>query len=449
MKKTNKGNYRPKYFVEPADVHKVLENYMLADGMEIVLGLDASRGADLYDDRSSDKYLDFFTCFASMPIGMNHPKITDDSFKNYIANISLNKISNSDIYTSALATFVKTFFEIAVPSYFRYSFFIEGGALAVENALKAAFDWKVRMNFKKGHKSEKGHKIIHFKQAFHGRSGYTMSLTNTDVNKVKYFPHFDWPRIDNPNVTFPLDGDNLQKVIEAEKKAVADIVKSFDENKDDIAAIIIEPIQGEGGDNHFRPEFFKELRRLADENEALLIFDEIQTGVGLTGSMWAHQQLGVRPDILVFGKKMQVCGILSTGRIDEVEDNVFKKSSRINSTWGGNLVDMVRATRYLEIIQEEKLVENAREMGQVLMSKLYEIADEFAGVVSNVRGMGLFCAFDIKAGTRDEFISKCYDRKLIILSCGENSVRFRPPLNITESEIERGMAIVRSVVAEL
>lgn len=449
MNKINKSNYRPKYFVEPAHVHDELRSYMLADGMELVLDLKVSAGAELYDERSGEKYLDFFTCFASMPVGMNHPKIANESFKKYLADISINKISNSDIYTSTLAAFVKTFFKIAVPSYFKYSFFIEGGALAVENALKTAFDWKVRKNLKKGYKSEKGHKIIHFKQAFHGRSGYTMSLTNTDINKVKYFPHFDWPRIDNPKITFPLDDNNLERVIEAENKAVADIVKSFDENRDDIAAIIIEPIQGEGGDNHFRPEFFRELRKLADDNEALLIFDEIQTGVGLTGSMWAHQQLGVRPDILVFGKKMQVCGILSTGRIDDVEDHVFKKSSRINSTWGGNLVDMVRATRYLEIIQEEKLVENAREMGLVLKTRLYGIADEFAGVVSNVRGMGLFCAFDIKTEIRDEFISKCYERKLIILSCGASSVRFRPPLNITESEIDRGIEIVRSVIEEL
>ncbi len=449
MKKITKGYYRPKYFVEPADVHDELRKYILADGMPLVLDINSSAGAELYDERFGNKYLDFFTCFASMPIGMNHPKIANESFKEYIAGISLNKVSNSDIYTSTLATFVTTFFKIAVPSYFKYSFFIEGGALAVENALKAAFDWKVRQNLKKGYKSERGHKIIHFKQAFHGRSGYTMSLTNTDINKVEFFPHFDWPRIDNPKLTFPVDDNNLKNVIEAENSAVADIIKSFDENKDDIAAIIIEPIQGEGGDNHFRPEFLKELRRLADGNEALLIFDEIQTGVGMTGSMWAHQQLGVRPDILVFGKKMQVCGILSTGRIDDVEDHVFAKSSRINSTWGGNLVDMARATRYLEIIQEEKLVENARDMGIVLMRRLYELADEFAGCVSNVRGMGLFCAFDIKAGTRDEFIRKCYDKRLIILPCGASSVRFRPPLNISESEIDRGIEIVRGVIEEL
>jgi L-lysine 6-transaminase len=147
----------------------------------------------------------------------------------------------------------------------------------------------------------------------------------------------------------------LEDLIERENKSIREIKQAFINNPDDIAAIIIEPIQGEGGDNHFRPEFLQRLRDIANEEDALLIFDEVQTGVGLTGTMWAHEQLGVKPDILAFGKKMQVCGILATNRVDEVPDNVFRVSSRINSTWGGSLTDMVRATRYLEIIQEDNI----------------------------------------------------------------------------------------------
>jgi L-lysine 6-transaminase len=127
------------------------------------------------------------------------------------------------------------------------------------------------------------------------------------------------------------------------------------DNKDEICAILIEPIQSEGGDNHLRTEFMIALRQLADEHEALLIYDEIQTGVGLTGKFWCHQHFGpdARPDIIAFGKKMQVCGILAGKRLDEIEGNVFKVSSRINSTWGGNLVDMVRSSKIMEIIEED------------------------------------------------------------------------------------------------
>lgn len=277
--------YFPQIYVEPTKALEELRNYILADGFDFILDLEKSRGALLLEARTGKPFIDFFTCFASMPIGMNHPKMMDEHFINYIGRIAVNKIANSDIYTDAMATFVKTFFEYAVPDYFKYSFFIEGGALAVTNALKVAFDWKVQKNFRKGYHREVGTKVIHFKEAFHGRDGYTMSLTNTDPVKIKYFPKFDWPRVTNPKITFPLNDENLEKVIALERQSIDEIKKAFKDNPDDIAAIIIEPIQGEGGDNHFRPEFLQQLRVLADENEAMLIFDEVQTGVGLTGTM--------------------------------------------------------------------------------------------------------------------------------------------------------------------
>lgn len=441
--------YLPKFHVDAANVHKELRNYMLVDGYNLVFDLHSSSKAKIVDKQTGKEFIDFFTCFASMPIGFNHPKLLDIDFRDYLAGTATNKISNSDVYTEEMATFVKTFFEIAVPDYFKYSFFVEGGALAVENALKTAIDWKVRKNFRNGYKVERGQKIIHFHEAFHGRSGYTMSLTNTDLNKVMYFPKFDWPRVINPKLQFPLNDQNLEATIDLEKESIRQIEQAFEEHKDDIAAIIIEPIQGEGGDNHFRPEFFAELKKLSQENDALLIFDEIQTGVGLTGTMWAHEQMGVEPDILCFGKKMQVCGILVGNRLDEVDDHVFKKSSRINSTWGGNLVDMVRATKYLEIIEEENLVNNAKEMGNILMDHLKVLHSQYPNIISNVRGKGLFCAFDIEDPLRKEFVSKCYDNGLLILTCGQRSVRFRPPLNITEDKIDEGFKIISESIAAI
>lgn len=442
--------YAPKYKVEPGNVMEELANYMLADGYDFVLDMEKSFGPTLIEARTGKKYLDFFTCFASMPIGFNHPKVKEESFINYLSTAALNKPSNSDIYTEVMATFVKTFFKIAVPSYFKYSFFISGGALAVENALKAAFDWKVKKNQAKGIEGEKGSKIIHFKEAFHGRSGYTMSLTNTDPNKVALFPKFDWPRVTNPKLIFPLTEENLAQTIKDEKKAVKEIKKAFKDNKDDIAAIIIEPIQGEGGDNHFRPEFMLELRNLCDKNEALLIFDEVQSGVGLTGKMWAHEHYGVIPDIMAFGKKMQVCGILAGEKLDEVENNVFRVSSRINSTWGGNLVDMARATRYLEIIEEENLIDNAEQMGDKLLVKLQSLAERYPDYIDAARGKGLFCSFDMATPEiRAEFQKKCFEKGLFILSCGTHTMRFRPPLNINERQMDEGFAIVEEVMKEI
>ena len=441
-----KIDYSPKYVVEADAVIHELGKYMLADGFEIVYDICKSHGVYLHDAKTGKDYLDFFTCFASNPIGLNHPKMTNPAFIEYLGKISVNKPSNSDLYSEAMASFVKTFFAIAVPDYFIHSFYVEGGALAIENALKVAFDWKVKKNFSKGYTIEKGHKILHFNQAFHGRSGYTMSLTNTDPNKTALYPKFDWPRVSNPYIVFPIQ-KNLEDLIERENKSIREIKKAFVNNPDDIAAIIIEPIQGEGGDNHFRPEFLQQLREIANEEDALLIFDEVQTGVGLTGTMWAHEQLGVKPDILAFGKKMQVCGILATNRVDEVPDNVFRVSSRINSTWGGSLTDMVRATRYLEIIQEDNILDNVKNTGNALQSLLHELQQEFPMIISNCRGRGLFSAFDFPdVQTRKKCLHNCLDRGLIILACGEKSVRFRPALTLQIKELEEGMNIIRDSI---
>jgi L-lysine 6-transaminase len=291
---------------------------------------------------------------------------------------------------------------------------------------------------------------MHLEHAFHGRSGYTLSLTNTDPVKTLHFPKFHWPRLPCPALSFPVDHASLARVLEVEENAIALAERAFDENSDDIAAIIIEPIQGEGGDNHFRPEFLRELRRLADEREALLIYDEVQTGLGLTGQWWAYQHHGIQPDILCFAKKMQVGGIFASLRIDEVSDNVFVVPSRINSTWGGNLVDMVRATRILEIIVEERLLENAAARGRELLSGLEQIQRRFSGVVTNARGVGLMCALDLPSSElRSRVVRRCFEDQMIVLTCGTRSIRFRPTLSVDASAIAEGLARLERAIREV
>ncbi len=434
--------------ISPDKVHEVLRKHMLADGFDIVLDLKNSRGTYLADQKTGDQYLDFFSFFASSAVGMNHPKINTPEVKEEILEAALNKPSNSDIFTVPMAEFVDTFSSIAKPDYMKYLFFISGGALAVENGLKTAFDWKVQKNFKKGYKTEKGQQVIHFKQAFHGRSGYTMSLTNTDPNKVRYFPKFDWPRITNPKIIFPVE-DNLETVLKAEQQAINEIYSAIKNNPDDIAVIILETVQGEGGDNFFRKEFFLKLREIADENEILLMFDEIQSGFGLTGKFWACEHY-VNPDIISFGKKAHVCGVMVNSRIDDVEEHCFRKPGRINSTWGSDLTDMVRSKHVLKIIHEENLVENSKEVGEYLLNKLHGIQAEYTGLVSNIRGLGLMCSFDLPSpAARDEFKRKCFEEKLLILGCGEQSIRFRPPLNVSKEEINKGLNIIRKVLSLL
>jgi L-lysine 6-transaminase len=435
--------------IAPDQVSETLQQHILADGFDLIYDMEKSNGAYIYDSKYNRRLLDFFTCFASVPLGYNHPKmINDEAFKHNLLLAAIANPSNSDVYTQQYAEFVATFSKIGIPSYLPHAFFIAGGALAVENAIKVAMDWKVQKNFAKGYKEEKGFKVLHFEKAFHGRTGYTLSLTNTLPDKTKWFAKFDWPRVSVPQVKFPLVNANLATAEETEALSISQVKQAFADHKDDICAIIIEPIQSEGGDNHLREEFLIQLRQLADENEAFLIYDEVQTGVGLTGKFWCHQHFSeqARPDIVAFGKKMQICGILVGKKVEEIENNVFNVPSRINSTWGGNLVDMVRSTQILNIVHEDQLCENATVVGEYLKDNLAQLATKY-DKMSNVRGRGLLCAFDFPTKEmRNAFIQKGLENNVMFLGCGNQTIRFRPALCIEKQHIDLGIEVMEKIL---
>jgi L-lysine 6-transaminase len=438
-----------KLTIAPDEVNETLSKHILADGFDLTYDIEKSEGVYIYDSKYNRRLLDFFTCFASVPLGYNHPKMMgDEGFKKNLLQAALANPSNSDVYTQQYAEFVDTFSRVGIPSYLPHAFFIAGGGLAVENAIKVAMDWKVQKNFAKGYQQEKGFKVLHFEKAFHGRTGYTLSLTNTSPDKTKWFAKFDWPRVVTPVVKYPLAGENLRIAEETEANSIAGVKQAFLEHKDDICAIIIEPIQSEGGDNHLREEFLIQLKSLADENEAFLIYDEVQTGVGLTGKFWCHQHYSeeAQPDILAFGKKMQVCGILVGNKVDEVERNVFNVSSRINSTWGGNLVDMVRSSQILQIVEQDALCANAKNVGAYLKNGLLKLADRFEQI-GNVRGKGLMCAFDFPTTEmRNDFIKKGLEKNVMFLGCGSHTIRFRPALCMESKHIDEGLSVMEKIL---
>ena len=425
--------------IDAKNVHATLRRHQLADGMSMVMDLEKSHGSWLHDAATGDEYLDFFTCFASWPVGYNHPATFDPDFRSAIGLTGRNKPASSDLYTTYMAEFVETFATRLTPEGFHHHFWISGGTLAVENALKVAFDWKARKVGVDQVDDGNALVVLHFRQAFHGRSGYTLSVTNTVPDKVALFPKFDWPRVHNPSIELDLEGNISGDIEGSEARTWAEIEAACEKYKNRVAAILIEPMQGEGGDNYFRKEFFQKLRGYADSEEALLIYDEVQTGFYGSGKPWFWQHNGVRPDVVAFGKKSQVCGIYAGPRVDEVADNVFVRSSRINSTWGGNLVDMVRSKKFIEIIEEEKLADNVTARGQQLVDGLRAIATEH-GHMSNVRGQGSLVAFTLESpAQRDACIRSMHERKLLVLSCGEQAIRFRMPLVVTEAEIDQAL----------
>ena len=392
-----------------------LSKHIITDGFHVVVDIDKSEGSWIVDAETGGKYLDCYSQFASQALGWNHPALVNAQF--YLGRIAMHKLANSDMYSEEYHNFVERFASIT-PDFSHY-FFIEGGALGVENALKAAFDWKAQKIGISSSEAINRMDIAHMYKAFHGRTGYTMSLTNTDRIKTKRFPQFNW--------TTMFDVNTLGQYI-----------------NDNTAAIVIEPIQGEGGDNHFREEVFTELRHLADKHDAMLIFDEVQTGIGLTGKMWAYEHFGVVPDMMCFGKKTQVCGFCSTERIDEVKSNVFNTSGRINSTWGGNIVDMARFRFIIDAIEEENLVHNAENVGQHLLWNL-----RFIKGLDNVRGKGLMIAFDLKDSKERDLLSSEIQKHMMVLQCGHKSIRLRPTLTFSKEDADLTSSIIQKAVREV
>jgi len=435
--------------VAPGEVIAELEKHVLTDGFKLVIDLEKSRGSRLVDAATGRSFLDFYAFYASMPVGFNHPHLNRPEVEAELLAAAKVKVANSDVYSTAYATFVKTFARVmGLPPLARY-FFIEGGSLAVENALKAAMDWKVRRNLAAG-RGERGTEILHFTGAFHGRSGYTLSLTNTDPRKTDLFAKFPWPRVSAPFLDFSLPEDErLENVKQKEARAEEQIRAFLAGRGPDLAAIIIEPIQGEGGDRHFRGEWLQKLRRLCDEHGLLLIFDEVQCGMGVTGRNWCCEHFGVKPDLLVFGKKAQVCGVMAGPRLDEVPENVFRLPSRISSTWGGNYCDYVRSTHFLRIIEEEKLAANARRAGAILLAEFRKLA-QIHPALTAVRGRGLLLAFDLPTRElRDQLWLRACESGLLLLRCGERSIRLRPVLDLKDDVIAGALPLLDRACREL
>ena len=393
-----------------------LKNHILVDGFHIVVDQHKSFGSYIVDLNTGKKYLDCYSQFASQPLGWGHSALI--KAQNEMGAVGRVKLANSDMYSSTYAEFVEKFSEITPD--FKHYFFIEGGALGVENALKAAFDWKAK-KLKYIHTVDINNlDVFHLKNAFHGRTGYTLSLTNTTPEKTALFPKFRWTTVEP-------DWEDIERRVHEE-----------------VAAIIIEPIQGEGGDNHFPIAFFKNLRRIADERECLLIFDEVQTGMGLTGKMWAYEHFDVVPDMLCFGKKTQVCGFCSTERIDEVKHNVFNTSGRINSTWGGNIVDMVRFNYIVDAINREDLIADVHDVGSHLLWSLRSI-----GEIDNVRGRGLMIAFDLPSSELRDRMVELLQENMLVLKCGSRSIRLRPALTFSKEDANVACQYIKEAIENI
>ena len=416
--------------IVPGQVHEIIGSVMLADGFPIVVDMARSQGQIIYDSKENKPYLDFFSYFASNPIGHNHPRMTEPEFVAKLGRAAVEKPSNSDVYTVEMAQFVATFHRVAMPDDMQHLFLISGGGLAIENAIKAAMDWKIRKNIEAG-KGEIGTKVIHLKDAFHGRTGYTLTLTNTaNPNKYKYYAKFDWPRISCPAAKFPLEGKNLDDTIAAEKKALEEIESIFKADADNICSFIIEPVQGEGGVHPATMEFLQDAQQLCHMHDCILIIDEVQTGFGRTGKMFALEHFNLQPDILCLAKSI-ASGIpmgatLLGERVKPLQPGIH------GSTFGGNPIAISAAIATLEVLQEEKLAKRADVLGQYLMNELKKLESP---LIREVRGMGLMVGIELRKKAAP-YIQALAEQGILVLSAGMTVIRLLPPLVITKEQLD-------------
>ncbi|MFJ2787279.1 MULTISPECIES: L-lysine 6-transaminase [unclassified Streptomyces] len=413
-----------------------LSRHVLMDGLDLVLDLERSRGSTLIDARGGEEYLDLLTFYGSLPLGMNHPGMTEDpAFLAELTRAALHKVTNSDIYTVQYARFAATFRRVLGDPALPHLFFIDGGALAVENALKVAFDWRAQRD---GTDPAAPLEVLHMEGAFHGRSGYTLSLTNTSPTVTARYPGWAWPRV-------PVPGPG------AEREAVEVARRHLAERGDRIACFIAEPVQGAGGDRHLGREFLLHMQELCHRYDVLFVLDEVQTGCGLSGAPWTYQRLGLAPDVVAFGKKTQVCGLMAGGRVDQVPEGALAVPNRLGSTWGGNTADMVRATRILEIIERDGLVAGAETRGAHLGRLLADLAAAHPALVRDVRGLGLMWAFDLPdTALRDEVLDRLRrSHRVLLLPGGPRAVRFRPALTIGLDALDKGVAALDAVLTAM
>lgn len=388
---------------------------------DIELNIEKSSGSYLFDDLSQSTYLDLFSYFASNTLGYSHPGYDTDSFKHDILKYAPIKISSGRIYLKYFDEFLQEFHTFCSAGIFSRYFFIHGGALAVENALKVAFDYKRR----KYETNSNNLKVISFRKSFHGVSGYTLALSDLPPAKVRDFPMFNWKKVHSPTVRV----DNTQTIASEEARAdqeIRDYIKEV--GSQNVAALVVEPIQCSGGDYTYRREFFMRIRLLCSEFDIPLVFDEIQTGFGVTGKLWYWQHLGIEPDILVFGKKAQVCGIAVT---PAYADGAMTIPHRLNVTWDGHILDIVRARHLMKILKSERLIESASSKGKMLREGLLK-----NGSLKDVRGVGLLAAFDLPSQSdRDKFFRAAFEEKLLVNIAADQTIRLRPNLAITIEEI--------------
>lgn len=426
------------------------------DARTIHVYQDARRSLGNYlVDVDGNVLLDVYGHIACVPLGYNHPDLLGawrsgrfDWAAGYRPALGVAPSPEwVDLVENALMR--------VAPAGMSRVLTVTTGAEAVENAIKAAFIRLARrrrggappsaedlaavmLNRQPG---VNAFKVISFEGSFHGRSLGALSATRSKPIHKLDFPAFHWPVVPFPANRFPLAAHAEQNRA-AEARSLEAVQAEIDAHPDEVAAVIVEPIQGEGGDRHASAGFFQELRRLTAARGVTLIVDEVQTGGGATGTFWAHEAWGLSepPDIVTFSKKMQIGGYYCR------EELAPEEPLRIFNTFLGDPLRAAQLEVILEVIERDGLLAATRAAGEALLAGLTELSSRYPGVLSGARASGTFAAIDLSdTAQRDRALHALRQRGLEVGGSGDRSIRFRPALVFGPRHVAETLDLLEAV----
>ena len=376
---------------------------MVRSVFDITIDFEKSHGSYVYDKKSNTEFLDLFSMFSSLPLGYNHP-IFDESFDRKIRTIAHLRMSNNLFHSEELADFENEFRKI---SFHKNLHFCSTGALAVEAALKCSFE---------SAKSPKSI-VVGLKNSFHGINSWGF-ITDNDMPsvrcRVENYPTNDWVNV-----------------------YIDDMASYIENNIERISSVIIEPIQCTAGDIYLNANKLKDIEIICKRNNICFIVDEIQTGFGTTGQIWYSNKIGLEPDIIVFGKKAQICGVMVN---DKYSDAIYSQYRKLEVTFDGDLIDAVRSEYILNAIEKYSLLDNVNNKSEMFRN-------EMVGRFHNYRSSGHLIGFDFdNKSKRDCFVKKAYENNLLINPTDEKSIRLRPNLAFTDNEFDEFLSIINKII---